>query len=243
VDLQLYFRVIWRFRLLVLAGLVLAIALAFLAMVRITSEGITYREPQTWSSKARLFVTQKGFPWGRAVTQDETTAAPDRFTSLAVLYAQFAESDEVKAIMRRDGPVKGEVQASPVVSPSGDFSLPLIDVIGMSTDPVTAESITARATRAILEYLGQQQDEANVPEKDRVIVQVVAQPEQAQLLESRPLTRPIVVYLVTLFGTIGLAFILHNLRPPKAPEVELTADERSDAVIVAGERRAFSSQR
>jgi hypothetical protein len=243
MDLQLYFRVIWRFRLLVLAGLVLAIALAFLAMVRISSEGVTYRDQQTWSSKARLFVTQKGFPWGRAVTQDETTAAPDRFTSLAVLYAQFAESDEVKALMRRDGPVKGEVQASPVVSPSGDFSLPLIDVVGIANDAATAQSVTARATRAILEYLDRQQDEANVPEKDRVIVQVVAQPEQAELLESRPLTRPIVVFLVTMFGTIGLAFILHNLRPPKAPEVEPTGDERSDTLLVAGERRALTRQR
>jgi hypothetical protein len=243
VDLQLYLRVIWRFRLLVLTGLVLAIALAFLAMVRITSEGVAYRDSETWASKARLFVTQKGFPWGRAVTQDETTAAPDRFTSLAVLYAQFAESDEVKAIMRRDGPVKGDVLATPVVSPSGDFSLPLIDVTGVATDALTAESVTARATKAILEYLGQQQDEANVPDEDRVIVQVVAQPEQAQLLESRPLTRPIVVFLVTLFGTVGLAFILHNLRPPKAPEVAPTEDERSDALLVAGERRAFTRQR
>jgi hypothetical protein len=241
VDLQLYLRVLWRFRLLVMAGLLLAFVLAFLATVRVSSEGLTYRDEQLWSSTSRLFVTQKGFPWGRTVTA-ETTATPDRFVNLAVLYAQFAESDEVRAIMRRDGSIKGEVVASVVVAP-GDIHLPLIDVTGLATDPQTAEVTTARAVDAILEYIGQQQDASRVPPAERILVQVVAAPEEPLLVDGRPLTRPIVVFVVTLFGTIGLAFILQNLRPPKRPPNEEDENAEPEALLVAGERRVFTRSR
>src|SRR5689334_8767941 len=107
MDIKLYGRVLWRFRVLVIVGLIAACALATVAMFHVSSNGLKYRQTETWSSTARLFVTQEGFPWGRAV--DPSTLAPNaktaprfadanRFTGLAFLYAQLATSDDVRTI-------------------------------------------------------------------------------------------------------------------------------------------------
>ncbi len=46
MDFQLYARVLWRFKLLFLLGLMLAIALATLSLVRVSSDGLTYRQTE-----------------------------------------------------------------------------------------------------------------------------------------------------------------------------------------------------
>ena len=43
----------------------LAITLATLSLVRVSSDGLTYRQTELWSSSTRLLVTQQGFPMGR----------------------------------------------------------------------------------------------------------------------------------------------------------------------------------
>ena len=68
MDLQLYARVLWRFRFVVAVGTALAIGLAFMSYYKVSfSDGVsvTYREGEVWRSDATLFVTQPGFPWGR----------------------------------------------------------------------------------------------------------------------------------------------------------------------------------
>src|SRR5688572_29756916 len=114
VDIQLYLRVLWRFRLLVAAGFTLAVVLALLSFARVSFENglgppkLTYREQEKWVSYSTLYVTQPGFPWGYSVIKQpdpdeqlETRtkqiapefADPTRFASLAVLYAYLATSD------------------------------------------------------------------------------------------------------------------------------------------------------
>jgi len=69
MSLELDMRVLWRFRVLVLAGLLLAILLAGMAMFKVDFGGgapkLTYRQSETWQSTARLLITQDGFPEGR----------------------------------------------------------------------------------------------------------------------------------------------------------------------------------
>ena len=113
MDLNLYFRVLRRFRVLVGVGFVLALVLAMLAFVRVGfSEGsldVTYRQSEVWASTSTVFVTQAGFPLGRA-TFDEVIPVeptdggtapsyipryndPNRFSGYAQLYARVATSD------------------------------------------------------------------------------------------------------------------------------------------------------
>src|SRR6478672_2060614 len=105
MDLRLYFSVIWRFKFLVVTGVVLALALAILSVVRVTSNGFVYRQAELWSGTTRLGVTQNGFPWGRLFAQetgangtptpveqankagDIPIADPNRFKDLAIFYS------------------------------------------------------------------------------------------------------------------------------------------------------------
>src|SRR5688572_23274106 len=131
MDLQLYARVLWRFKFIVLLGLLLALALSLLSTVRITNDGIKYRDKELWSSTMRLLVTQSGFPEGRLYGQEPTPPGqdpattppvvsqpdfplvdPGRFNNLAILYAELATSDPVRQLMRRDGPVRGQIVAT-----------------------------------------------------------------------------------------------------------------------------------
>jgi len=121
VDFQLYARVLWRFRLLVVCGLLLATTLAMLSIVRVSSDGLKYRETELWSSSTRLIVTQQGFPWGRLLAQDPSLSAeaaqslgipladPNRLNNLTILYAELATADPVLRLMRRDGPIGGNL--------------------------------------------------------------------------------------------------------------------------------------
>ena len=104
VDLNLYLRVLWRFRLIVAIGLVLAISLAFASLVKVGfahgSLSLSYRQQPTWQSTTRLFVTQEGFPWGRSVfpTTSPTTVPPTGNSASSGL--EFADPDSLRGSRR-----------------------------------------------------------------------------------------------------------------------------------------------
>src|SRR5689334_7971896 len=107
MDVRLFFRVLSRFRYLVVAGLLLAFALAFIAVFRISFSGgspkISYRQSETYSSSATLWITQGGSctywcAWIPAYTVNKDTGQRNfqltggvpQFTQLAQLYTQLA---------------------------------------------------------------------------------------------------------------------------------------------------------
>jgi hypothetical protein len=240
VDLPLYLRVLWRFRLLVALGMLIAIALALLATVRVsaTSPYLSYREGKVYSSEARVFVTQQGFPWGYAAPPTVTTgtpaldaaaaakllgskqfADPTRFPSLAVLYAYLAISDPVKRIMLRQGPVLGKVMASPVVSTQSGYgtTLPLVAISGTGQTPRDAELLTIRATNAFKQFLQEQQARNRIPAENRVLLTVITKADPPALVKGRSKTLPVVVFVTVLLGVVGLVFMLENMRPRIRP--------------------------
>jgi hypothetical protein len=236
MDLQLYLRVMWRFRLLVVSGFLLAVSLALFSVVSVGEGGLRYREPQLWASSTRLLVTQRGFPWGRAVADEAVVeqqaeqlglrfANPDRFISLAFLYAELATSDPVKRLIRRDGPINGELFAGAVVQQN--VTLPLVDIEAVTTDPGRSIALSRRATEAFETYLRQQQNANDVPATDRVVVQVLSRSRGAWLFQGRSTTLPIIIFLTVMIATIGLAFILENLRPRVRPVTEVVEPPRS----------------
>jgi hypothetical protein len=177
-----------------------------------------------------------GFPEGRlygdtAAAPVEPHAAivdPARFNNLAVLYAELATSDQVRRLMRRDGPLRGRVIATPVVA-GGDFKtqLPMIDLMAISTSPHGATLLAQRSASALATYIRDEQSASNVPESDRAIIAPVVRPAAAEVFRPRSKTMPIVVFLAVMFVTVGLAFLLENLRPrgpgaSAATEPELT---------------------
>src|ERR1700745_726502 len=106
MDLQLFFRVIWRCRLVAAAGLALALLLGFLTLAKVSSKGISYRQNEQWESLSEVFLTApKGFPWGSlseaagaaAGQPNANNSQPDagRLSTLATLYIELATTDPV----------------------------------------------------------------------------------------------------------------------------------------------------
>lgn len=248
MDLQLYLRVLRRFRLLVIGGLVLAMTLAFLAYVRVSFAGgtpqLSYRKAEVWQSMTTLYLTQKGFPDGRTTLPYKGGASPNqpavpvfgdpgRFSSLTLLYAEFANSDAVRQMTLGKSRINAAISAVaqfPLGS-SSSTPLPILQFSGMAPTPAEAEEVGARGVRALQKYIETKQDLARIATSDRVSVEVLTRPKAPTLLVPRKKTLPIAVFMATMVVVVGLAFLLENLRP------------RVKLIAVAGSDRTTAERR
>ncbi len=235
MDLRVFLSVLDRHKRLVVSGFVAALLLAFLSVARITSAGISYRQKEQWVTHEIVLVTQLGFPVGRiiintpvtipgAATQGQQFADSNRFNNLAILYARLATSDAVRAMMLKDGPIPhGEaVQAQPVIQAASGTPLPLIDIAGIGYTPSDSIKITRRTASALSAYIVQEQRANHVSLGNRVVLSVVEEADvrtalhndatAPQMLKGHEKTRPILVFLGLLVLTIGLAFLVENLK-------------------------------
>jgi hypothetical protein len=239
VDLALFFRVLWRFKAIVLLGLSLAFALAFLSHVKVDFGNgfkLSYRENAQWESLSTLFVTDPNFTLGstsdgEAADSEEASAAIQRMLNLTALYMQLATSDPVLLMMAREAPIDGVVQTYPITS-TGDARgdpLPMMTFSAISATPERAHRLARRHINAFQTYLRNDQDRVGVAPRNRVRVEVVRQPQVPTLLVPRKKTRPIIVFLTVAIATFGLAFILENLRPRvrAVPDQQTTRRPRS----------------
>jgi hypothetical protein len=250
MDLQLYLRVLWRFRIIVAVGAMLGIALAVLSFVQVNPSGeprFRYRQDQQWVSYATLFVTQKGFPWGQLSTDEgpanrgarKTTGKyvgdPNRFSNLAVLYAQLATSDQVRELLRAAHAPKGQIDAAAVMSNQSNLSdpLPMVRIMAVSDTPRHAIALVVRTTDSFQRFLEAQQSRNEIAPDNRVLVTVLKRYDKPQLLTGRSMTLPVVVFLAVMILVSALVFVLENMRPRMRP----VAPEETSVVPVADQAR------
>lgn len=238
MDLVLFGHVMWRFKYVMIGGFLLALCLAFLSYVKVnpgSPDPFQYREQQQWTAYSTLFVTQHGFQSGEVnptSTTNPSEGDPARFSSLALLYAQFITSDEVRKLMEQKGPVDGTLEAAAITtSPSSTDALPLVSVAGTAATPATAKRLVSNATGAFLQYVDQEQAAHGIAPDERVVVSVLNEPGRLTLTKDRSKTLPIVVFLTTMMATIGICFILQNIRPRKN-------NSKSDSFSVDESRRS-----
>jgi hypothetical protein len=250
MDLQVLGRVLWRFRFLVAVGVAFAIGLAFLSYLRVEfADGrptVTYREKEQWESLSKLFITPKGFSWGSVLGPDIEpgaslpgtsenaeggTSAPQEVDPayliwLASVYLELATSDAVLNRMQEEKPIDGAVKAFAVYA-GGDARgelLPMVTLSAISDTPASALDLARRHQKAFRDYIALRQKGGDVAPEERVVVEVVRQPQPPELLAPRKKTRAIIVFLAVMVAVVGLAFVLENIRPRVHP-VEATANE------------------
>ena len=248
MDLPLYFRVLWRFRLVVLPGFLVAIALAVLAYGKVDLKHgfkITPRATPVFHVDTLLLVTQKGFPWGESqqpyVPGDVNKGLPavpvgdfSRMSGITMIYSELADSDVVKR-RTRVKPTKAEKlftsPYAPASAPPGTV-LPMVALSADAGSPVRASTLINSRIAAFEGYIEAQQADAKLADNKRVVVQVLrgGDPATAQVLSGKKKTLPIVVFLAVMIAVTGLAFMLENMRPrvrpveqPEAPAARLTA--------------------
>jgi hypothetical protein len=219
MDLALYGRVLRRFWPLVVTGVILAAGLAFLSLVKVTPHGVTYRKPLVWQSQGLLLLNAPGFPWGRTVISVAGTksSVPPQYVNLSALtdlYSQFANSDDVKRIMRSDGaPKTWSISAAPVVPTIQGATLPVISLAGRANSADGAVSAVEYGRRALVEYVQHQEQLGKIPTNQRINLQSMQRATAPVVVQPRKKTLAVVVFAAVLVATIGLAFILENLRP------------------------------
>jgi hypothetical protein len=135
--------------------------------------------------------------------------------SLSAFYAALANSDKVQQRLRDSGPVRGLMFAQPVVDrvTQNRGPLPFVSIIGTAKRGADAVSIASRGGNALIGYVVSRQNIANIPKRQRIQITVLTQAQPAKLLAGRKKTLPIVIFVTIMIATIGLAFILENLRP------------------------------
>jgi hypothetical protein len=252
MDLGLFLRVLWRFRVVVLAGIGVSASLAFLTQVRVDLDGglpqMSYRTPLVWASTSTVLITERGFPWGASSLQDVEALQqgepprgpqytdPGRFTQLALLYAGLAKSDHVRAIVDRKLGRKGAAYSVWPVVQDG-ITLPILSIMAQSTSPQAARELARVVPQAFRSYIAKEQEANAIPPERRVRLEVVRSANAPHVISSRSIVKPMFVFILGLAATFVLAFALENFRP-RGPEVGVHDSASPFPVVSSGRKTA-----
>jgi hypothetical protein len=242
MNLRRHLNVVRRFRLIVVGGFVLAIALAILAIFKVGSGGLAWRGEETFESQATINVTQQGFPDGRVILTEPKPAAgagdtatpqqgasaeefadPSRFANLAIIYSYFAKSDAVRRLIK-PRPTPDQISLSPVLGAmnSGQtLSVATLDTFAHT--PESALALNKSALAALQGYLEREQTSAGVRRENRVRIDVLTPATHASLIAGHSKTPALAAFILVMAGAFALAYCLDNLYPPGSRAEHLVA--------------------
>ena len=218
IDLGLYIDVLKRHRLLVLSGLVVALSLAMLSYVRVSADGLTYRNPEIWSNEATLELSDPSYPELRSTLPP--TADPNRFTTLVEQYVALATSDDVLRSLMKQRSDQPKARGERVRRDFRDLRglphqrrvTPLLKITGMATSPVQATRLTIRATDTLIKVATARQVKAKIPESQRVKLRISTRASVPKLIGPRSKTSFIIILLGGLTATVAAAFMRDNIQ-------------------------------
>ena len=201
-----------------------ALALAMLSYVRVSADGLTYRNPEVWSNEATLELSDPSYPELRSTLP--STSDPNRFTNLVEQYVALATSDDVlRSLMKQrlisrnpEEHTLGAISATSVASPISGAITPLLKITGMSTTPARATRLTIRATDALIEVATARQVKAKIPESQRVKLRISTRASVPKLAGPRSKTTFIIILLGGLTATVAAAFMRDNVQRKREPE-------------------------
>lgn len=236
MDLNHIARVIWRFRGMLVGGVILACLLAAATVFKVSLAGgspkLEYRSPEIWVSYGRLLVTQSGFPQGRsdlggdapvageAVPGDpaQQFADPARFVEMATLYARLATTEPVRRLVFEDGRVAG---ADSIVVTAQE-NQPLIEVSATAESRAGAIMLAQRQVDALRTYIAREQRDNGIAAPNRISLTVVERPGAPAVLPEQVNTwviaprspiKPALVFLTACGLFFALALVLENANP------------------------------
>ena len=231
MDLAQHAAVLWRFRAVIAAGLVLGTLLALLAAYQLPS--FTPRGSETWSSASSLLVTQAGFPEGRSTLPGSADPAqgatgtgsvgngsgqatglefadPNRLSALASLYAQLATGDRVRQQLP-ERPRASQIEAI-AVEGNASTQLPVIKVTTTAGSAPGARALNLHTVEALKNVLTTEQARNDIPAGQRIQLDQITAPAAPVRTAGRSHTASILAFLLCLLGSIAVAHLLAALR-------------------------------
>jgi hypothetical protein len=153
------------------------------------------------------------------------SSAPDLNTIVrnANTYPYVIESDPVANYRRREfGELPGSVTAlgvtSVVTANRIELSeIPIIRLIAVADTPEDAVNLADKTGKAFIGWLQEFQEEEEIPQEDRIVVEQLNSPRGAVASAGPSTTLPVLVFLVVLAAFCVLAILLDRLIPPRQP--------------------------
>jgi hypothetical protein len=229
MDIRHHLRILARSRKLLIAGILIGAVASILTTFKVTPSGIEWRSAATFTSDSRLFLTQHGFPWGRAVlpVPDPTVENSDggapgpkairnfadaaRFGELAVIYSYIAQSDQVRDLIEPRA-IADQVQVTWVQNPATHQPLPLLEVVTNANSAPRAKALNEAVIGALRRYLARNVRANQVPAGDRVTIDVLNPPKSGTILTGRSITGPVMLFLLSVVLTLIAVYVRENLR-------------------------------
>lgn len=253
MNLGRHFSVLWRFKLVMLGGIVLGVLLAILAAFHVPE--MKRRGSEQWQSQSDILVTQQGFPWGRVTLPDQTIspaasealknsgqqapertenkgdelqyADPGRFSQLALLYSLIAYSDQVRQTLPK-GIKREQVSATALdATGAGVNFLPVIRLTTTADSAEGAVNLNEKAFAAFQTLLRSQQEDSKIDGNERVVLSILNQPDHPLLLSGRSKTPSAMAFLLCVILAIAVSHLLASLRP--RPEDRRRDDDEDQA--------------
>jgi hypothetical protein len=186
---------------------------------------------------------------GTPLVENQTTPTDVDLTSKAILYAYLVSGQEIRDAVEAEVGAFAETDALTALrrttQPGGDeafagrYELPILDIVGFSTDPERAELISRTATAIFLERVLAEQTASALPEPDRVILTPLDQKPAVPGEGSNPAIPIVVAFLGVFLLFVAIAFILAGAKSSRARKRAAQESVASAAPLVVGADDTF----
>ena len=240
MNLARHAAVLWRFRAVTAAGLIIGLLLAILASYKVPS--FERRGSSTYTSDSQILVTQRGFPEGRVVLPQAPPASgsatgvqstspastkgdnpvefadPGRFINLTDLYTQLITSDEVLAKIPGH-PTPAQITATPLPANSNSI-LPIISLSTIGPTAEAAHQLNVETIKALRGLLADEATKNKISPSELVELSMLKAPSRGALLSGPGHTASILALLLSIIGTIAVVHLLESLRNRKVEPLD-----------------------
>ena len=233
-------------------GFFLALVLAVLVTFKPGLNGLEWRSQASFMSTSKIFVTQPGFPWGRATlpgsdptqppgaAQLQTFAPSSRFNELAVVYSYLAQSEEVRRLIT-PAPLEQQITVGTIPNPATHEPLPILEIATTGKSAKASRDLNRASIAALRSYLRRNVAQNKVPADEQVTLEVLNPARAGTLVAGRSLTRSVIIWLLVMTGALIAVYVLENLNPrpgsarreplfPRDPDDDFGSDARWEPI-------------
>jgi len=247
MNLTNMFRVVGRHRVLLIIGIAAALVAALFTAFKLETGSFTPRTQVEYRASTNILVSDPVSVFSSRnasqVVPDGTTAATARdLSSMAVVYAYLASSDELLAQVEEQvgplGPNEELTAAQRTTQPNvdtntGTYRLPILDIMGTAPDPARAEEISRTAATVFQAFATAQQDAAGVPAESRVQLPVIDERPAEAIDGTNPALPVAAVLLGVLLAFVALIFAVDNAQSGRREQTVSPAREPIPAPVRA----------
>lgn len=219
-------RVLGRHKILLILGILIALLAAFATAFKVETLSLTPRTTPQYQAPTQLLVTDSTSVYSsrnpaQAVPQGQTAATARDLSSLTVVYAYLASSDEIQKkveaqlgkLSTKESITADQRTTQPTsTTNTGTYRLPILEIIGTSPNPDRAEQITAAATKAFETEVAAQQAAAGVNPASRVHFQTIRAEKAAVADGSNPILAVVAIGLGVFIAFLAIIFAVDNVR-------------------------------